>query len=78
LDKVDQFYNKRLADAVRKLKLLEERHREHLEHPEILHRHEIEEIQEVLRELRSQLRKTAWYGDVNRRGFVKILKKYET
>lgn len=38
---------------------------------------EIEDIIAGLLELRSQLRKLQWYGEVNRRGFVKILKKLD-
>ncbi|KAK6352747.1 Glycerophosphocholine phosphodiesterase [Orbilia brochopaga] len=77
LEKVDQFYNKRLADCTRKLKILGERHKEQFDDPNHIPRHELEEHAEVLLELRGQLRKIAWFGDVNRRGFVKILKKLD-
>ncbi|KAF3912393.1 Inversin [Arthrobotrys entomopaga] len=77
LEKVDQFYNKRLADCTRKLKILGERHKEQFENTNDIPRHELEEHAEVLLELRGQLRKIAWFGDVNRRGFVKILKKLD-
>ncbi|EWC47942.1 hypothetical protein DRE_02824 [Drechslerella stenobrocha 248] len=77
LEKVDQFYNKRLADCTRKLKILGEKHKEQFEDPKNIPRHELEEHAEVLLELRGQLRKIAWFGDVNRRGFVKILKKLD-
>ncbi|KAK6506423.1 Glycerophosphocholine phosphodiesterase [Arthrobotrys conoides] len=77
LEKVDQFYNKRLADCTRKLKILGERHKEQFENVDNIPRHELEEHAEVLLELRGQLRKIAWFGDVNRRGFVKILKKLD-
>lgn len=40
-----------------------------------LDRDEMEEILGALLELRSVLRKIQWYGEVNRRGFIKILKK---
>ncbi|KAF3936146.1 Ankyrin-1 [Dactylella cylindrospora] len=77
LEKVDQFYNKRLADCTRKLKILGERHKEQLDNVNDIPRHELEEHAEVLLELRGQLRKIAWFGDVNRRGFIKILKKLD-
>ncbi|KAF3911905.1 hypothetical protein ABW21_db0205023 [Orbilia brochopaga] len=77
LEKVDQFYNKRLADCTRKLKILGERHKEQFDEPNQIPCHELEEHAEVLLELRGQLRKIAWFGDVNRRGFVKILKKLD-
>ena len=38
---------------------------------------EVEELMGALLELRSQLRKLQWYGEVNRRGFVKITKKLD-
>lgn len=40
-----------------------------------LDRDEIAEVLGALLELRSGLRKLQWYGEVNRRGFFKILKK---
>jgi glycerophosphodiester phosphodiesterase len=40
-----------------------------------LDRDEMEEILGALLELRGMLRKIQWYGEVNRRGFIKILKK---
>ena len=40
-----------------------------------LDRDEMGEILGALLELRSMLRKIQWYGEVNRRGFIKILKK---
>jgi glycerophosphodiester phosphodiesterase len=38
---------------------------------------EIEELMGALLELRSQLRKLQWFGEINRRGFVKITKKLD-
>ena len=38
---------------------------------------DVEELIGVLLELRGQLRKLQWYGEVNRRGFVKITKKLD-
>lgn len=38
---------------------------------------ETEELMGALLELRSQLRKLQWFGEINRRGFVKITKKLD-
>lgn len=38
---------------------------------------EIEEVMGALLELRSQLRNLQWFGEINRRGFVKITKKLD-
>jgi len=38
---------------------------------------EIEELMGALLELRSQLRNLQWFGEINRRGFVKITKKLD-
>ena len=40
-------------------------------------RDEVEDLMAVLLELRGQLRKLQWYGEVNRRGFIKITKKLD-
>ena len=40
-------------------------------------RDELEDLRAALLELRGQLRKLQWYGEVNRRGFVKITKKLD-
>ena len=40
-------------------------------------RDEVEDLMGVLLELRGQLRKLQWYGEVNRRGFIKITKKLD-
>lgn len=102
---VDSFFNKRLADAQRRLKLLRGRYEDNFdlspssENSSVngstnsddwdsdrwskirggraLDRNEIEEILGALLELRSKLRKIQWYGEVNRRGFIKILKKID-
>jgi glycerophosphodiester phosphodiesterase len=103
IENVDTFFNKRLADAHRRLKSLRSRYEDHFDltpasenistngsvHSEDLgsdnatktvegyglDRDEIEEILGALLELRGMLRKIQWYGEVNRRGFIKILKK---
>jgi len=40
-------------------------------------RNDVEELMGALLELRSQLRKIQWFGEVNRKGFVKITKKID-
>ena len=40
-----------------------------------MEKHDMEELMGALLELRGQYRKLQWYGEVNRRGFVKITKK---
>jgi glycerophosphodiester phosphodiesterase len=39
--------------------------------------HEVEELMGALLELRNQLRNLQWFGEINRRGFVKITKKLD-
>ena len=103
IETVDTFFNKRLADAQRRLTSLRSRYEDHFDlspasenistngsvHSEDfgsdtatrtpdcygLDRDEMEEILGALLELRSMLRKIQWYAEVNRRGFIKILKK---
>ena len=77
LEDVDDFYNKKFADASRRLKLLSDRYSTSAEAINLLDRNEIEELMGALLELRSQLRKLQWFGEVNRRGFLKITKKLD-
>ena len=77
LEDVDKFYNKKYADAARRLKLLESRYGRPTELPAGMDRDEMEDLMGALLELRGQLRKLQWYGEVNRRGFVKITKKLD-
>ena len=74
---MDDFYNKKYADAARRLKLLQDRYG--AASKDILHvdRDEVEDLMGALLELRGQLRKLQWYGEVNRRGFIKITKKLD-
>lgn len=78
---VDAFYNKRLTDCTRRLTILKSRYganpNETPKVPEGLDREELEDLVGALLELRSGLRKVTWYGEVNRRGFIKILKKID-
>lgn len=45
--------------------------------PNGIDRDELEELMGALLELRGHLRKLQWYGEVNRRGFIKITKKLD-
>ncbi|KAK6587112.1 hypothetical protein PZA11_000402 [Diplocarpon coronariae] len=77
LEDVDDFYNRKLGDAARRLNLLQERYGSSKGALESLDLHEIEELRGALLELRDQLRKVQWFGDLNRRGFIKITKKLD-
>ena len=74
---MDFFYNKKYGDAVRRLKLLQDQYGRTLEDPARLDRDEVEDLMGALLELRGGLRKLQWYGEVNRRGFIKITKKLD-
>lgn len=77
LEDVSYFYNKKLADFSRRLKLLEDRYGRSFEAVQELDAEEKQDLMAALLELRGQLRNLQWYGDVNRRGFVKITKKLD-
>ncbi|KAI1610731.1 Glycerophosphoryl diester phosphodiesterase family-domain-containing protein [Exophiala viscosa] len=77
LEDVDHFYNKKFQDFSRRLKLLEERYGVSAQAAAQLDRDEREDLLAALLELRGQLRKLQWYGEVNRRGFIKITKKLD-
>ncbi|KAL2020112.1 hypothetical protein VTK56DRAFT_8717 [Thermocarpiscus australiensis] len=77
LEDVDSFYNKKFADACRRLKVLRDRYGSTPDVVTNLDDDEIEELMGALLELRSQLRKLQWFGEINRRGFVKITKKLD-
>lgn len=59
------------------MKLLDDRYGSTKDSVEGLEREEREDLLAVLLELRGQFRKLQWYGEVNRRGFVKITKKLD-
>ena len=75
LEDVDGFYNKKFADASRRLKLLEERYGTPRTAPHGIDSDDVEDLMGALLELRGQLKHLQWYGEVNRRGFIKIVKK---
>ncbi|PYI11180.1 GDPD-domain-containing protein [Aspergillus sclerotiicarbonarius CBS 121057] len=77
LEDVDYFYNKKYADFSRRLKLLEDRYGQSLDGGQRLDSEDVEDLLAALLELRGQLRKLQWYGEVNRRGFLKITKKLD-
>ncbi|TKA69425.1 hypothetical protein B0A49_04766 [Cryomyces minteri] len=77
LEDVDGFYNKKYAEAARRLRLLHDRYGRATQIPDGIDKDEIDDLMGALLELRSQLRKLQWYGEVNRRGFVKITKKLD-
>ncbi|KAM7200917.1 Glycerophosphoryl diester phosphodiesterase family domain containing protein [Rhypophila sp. PSN 637] len=77
LEDVDSFYNKKYADACRRLKVLQDRYGTTPDVVSNLDDDEVEELMGALLELRSQLRNLQWFGEINRRGFVKITKKLD-
>lgn len=77
LEDVDHFYNKKLNDFTRRLKILEDRFGNSLAARQVLDAEDIGDLVTALLELRGQLRKLQWYGEVNRRGFIKITKKLD-
>ncbi|KAL9067026.1 MAG: hypothetical protein Q9157_006953 [Trypethelium eluteriae] len=77
LEDVDEFYNKKHADSSRRLKLLHDRYGDAKQNPSGIDRDEAEDLMGALLELRGQLRKLQWFGEVNRRGFTKITKKFD-
>ncbi|EKG19447.1 hypothetical protein MPH_03310 [Macrophomina phaseolina MS6] len=77
LEDVDGFYNKKYAESARRLRLLYDRFGQASMFSDGVDRDELEDLVGALLELRGQLRKLQWYGEVNRRGFVKITKKLD-
>ncbi|KAJ5106974.1 hypothetical protein N7456_003649 [Penicillium angulare] len=77
VEDVDYFYNKKYADYARRLKLLEDRYGYSMEGVHPLEPEDRHDLREALLDLRYHLRRLQWYGEVNRRGFVKITKKLD-
>ncbi|MCJ1473296.1 Glycerophosphocholine phosphodiesterase [Lambiella insularis] len=77
LEDVDNFYNKKYSDSARRLKLLQDQYGASVDPVAGLDRDEVEDVMGALLELRSSLRKLQWFGEVNRRGFIKITKKLD-
>ncbi|KAI9754694.1 MAG: methyltransferase protein [Chaenotheca gracillima] len=74
---VSTFYDRKYAEASRRLSLLQERYERSSETSAGIHKNEIDDFMGALLELRGQFRKLQWYAEVNRRGFVKITKKLD-
>ncbi|CCH44668.1 glycerophosphocholine phosphodiesterase,putative [Wickerhamomyces ciferrii] len=77
IEKVDDFYNKQYSEYDRRLKKISSIINSFNGHIETLDHEELEEIIGVLIELRSCFRNLKWFGELNKRGFVKILKKLD-
>lgn len=77
LEVVDAFYNKKFADSCRRLHVLKNRYGRVPDVIGTLDQDEIEELMGALLDLRTQLRNLQWFGEINRRGFVKITKKLD-
>ncbi|KAH8156340.1 hypothetical protein CIB48_g11907 [Xylaria polymorpha] len=67
----------KFAEAHRRLKLLQDRYGRSPDVLAELDDQESEELMSALLELRNQLRNLSWFGEINRRGFVKITKKLD-
>ncbi|KAJ5690318.1 hypothetical protein N7462_004710 [Penicillium macrosclerotiorum] len=77
VEDVDYFYNKKYSEYARRLKLLEDRYGYSMEGHHPLEPEDRHDLREALLDLRYHLRRLQWYGEVNRRGFVKITKKLD-
>ncbi|KAJ6102519.1 hypothetical protein N7486_004946 [Penicillium sp. IBT 16267x] len=77
VEDVEYFYNKKYAEYSRRLKLLEDRYGYSMEGLHPLEPEDRHDLREALLDLRYHLRRLQWYGEVNRRGFVKITKKLD-
>lgn len=77
IEKVDDFYNKQYSEYDRRFKKMSSIINSLNGHIDELDNEELEEIIGVLIELRSCFRNLKWFGELNKRGFVKILKKLD-
>ena len=78
MEDVDYFYNQKFVEAARRLKGLQAKYGTSGA-PEIrrFNPDEAADLLAALLDLRNTLRKLQWFGEVNRRGFVKITKKLD-
>nr|POE72216.1 glycerophosphodiester phosphodiesterase gde1 [Quercus suber] len=77
VENVDTFYNRKYAEFSRRLRLMYDRYGMVSKMHDGMDKDEMEDLMGTLLELRGQYRKLQWYGEVNRRGFVKITKKLD-
>jgi glycerophosphodiester phosphodiesterase len=77
LEDVDSFYNRKQAESIRRLHLLRDRYSPALEAGTQMDQDEREELIAALLELWDQFRNLQWFGEINRRGFIKITKKLD-
>ncbi|KAK4984986.1 Glycerophosphocholine phosphodiesterase [Elasticomyces elasticus] len=77
LEDVDTFYNRKYAEFSRRLRLLHDRYGQAAPCSDGMDKEEMGDLMGTLLELRGQYRKLQWYGEVNRRGFIKITKKLD-
>ncbi|KAK5117265.1 hypothetical protein LTR62_005882 [Meristemomyces frigidus] len=77
LENVDTFYNRKYGEFSRRLRLLYDRYGMTSKLHDGMDKDEMEDLIGTLLELRGWYRKLQWFGEVNRRGFVKITKKLD-
>lgn len=77
IEAVDEFFNSKLNEYNRRLSLLIVKYNPTDPKIQDLDIEELEDLLNSVLELRSQFRKLQWYSEVNKRGFVKILKKLD-
>jgi glycerophosphodiester phosphodiesterase len=77
LEDVDNFYNHKYAECARRLRLLHGRYGRAAQVPDGIDKDEVQDLMGALLELRAQMRKLQWYGEMNRKGFIKITKKLD-
>ena len=75
VEKVDEFYTKKYLDYEKRLKKIIAVFPRHTK--DISSYEEYDDLVDILLELRNCFRNLKWYAELNRRGFVKILKKLD-
>ncbi|KAK0747691.1 Glycerophosphoryl diester phosphodiesterase family-domain-containing protein [Apiosordaria backusii] len=74
---VDQFYTKKLHENQRRLQAITSKYGPEPRDAAKIEEEELEDLIGALLEIRNQLRNLQWFGEINRRGFVKITKKLD-